>query len=453
VNIEVFVLEALFWLSIYFLVSLLWYFGMAFISRSQVKRSLGAGASEPNGVLPAVTFLIPACNESAIILRSVRALLGLNYPLLKIIVINDGSSDQTFSILKNEFLLSKIDVNPRVQLTPTYPRDLYQSGTEPRLQVLNKPNSGKSDSLNVGLQFVDTEFFVISDADTVWEGDALRWLVGPVVGADGDKIIAVGGVVGLMNSEGNLMSRLQLVEYVRAFYVGRLCWNDFNAVPLISGAAGLYRTEVALQAGGIPLGSETEDLEMTFRLHEYCGRYRPGYRIYFVPQIVCRTWVPLKWSVLIRQRLRWQRGLVQTIFKFFRFSFSFKNFYFSLFVIPYTVLFEILSAPFEWLAVVLILIGRHLHLLTTLDVVLIAVLSLLLGWTGSLLGSWVAWVNPATRKEYHWTTIAGYSIVELCGYRQILSLVRLFAALTAFKRRQISWRSDLPADSTNQTNR
>jgi cellulose synthase/poly-beta-1,6-N-acetylglucosamine synthase-like glycosyltransferase len=414
----------------YFALSTLAMWIQAILSRNEVERlnSL-APAIQKSSHFPEITILVPACNEESVIESSVRALLRLDYPNLKIIVINDGSKDGTLGQLTDVFQLKVTSVSARTRISPLLPRSFFKSSIDPRLMVLEKRNSGKADSINCALQFVESEFFAISDADTEWELSGLRHMVAGISAVQG-TVIAVGGVVGVSNSEVCLLTKLQMSEYQRAFFVGRLCWNSVNAVPMISGAAGLYRTDVAVKIGGIPVGTLTEDLEFTLRLHAFGKKHIEDYRMLFVQRTVCYTHAPELWSVLIEQRARWQRGLVQCM------TYSPKLLTWST---PWIWMFEVFSAPMEWIAFILVLLGSVLGLVSPSDIGMIVLVSLGIGFVNAALAVWVA--RPI--REYQASRLFFRGVLELFGYRQILSWVRFRSMWTAFKVRHPSWRAPL----------
>lgn len=401
---------------------------LAILSRNEVER-LKSMPPVAISHTPGITILVPACNEESVIEATVRALLLLNYPNLKVMIINDGSKDGTLRTLLERFQLKTEFLSARTRISPLLPREIFHSQVDPRLYVLDKPNSGKADSINCALQFVESEFFVISDADTEWTADGIQHLVAGITKSSG-TVIAVGGVVGLANEKSAFLTRLQASEYQRAFFMGRLCWNSSNAVPLISGAAGLYRTDPAVQVGGLPVGSITEDLEFTINLHAFGKRHIPNYRILFIEKTVCFTHAPQTWKVLIEQRARWQRGLIQCMTR------SPKLLTRST---PFVWCLEVLSAPFEWMALFLVLVALAAGVMPLASFGMILVISFMIGMINTILSAWVSY----PLREHSALQLIRSGALELFGYRQILSWVRFRSMWTAFRAQPPSWRAHL----------
>jgi len=275
---------------------------------------------------PPVSVIVPAFNEAATIVDSLRSLLALEYPDFRLVVVNDGSTDRTLEVLVEAFALEPAPID-RVSPLPHAPlRGLYRSPRHANLVVVDKLNSGKADALNAGLGQVTTELFCAVDADSLLEADGLLRVVQPFV-EDPERVIAVGGTVRVANGCGvragrvrnvalpkKLLPMLQTVEYLRAFMMARLAWGRLGCLMIVSGAFGLFRRDVVVELGGYSTKTVGEDLELIIRLHRHLRDRQLGYRIEFVPEPVCWTQVPESLSVLARQRQRWQRGALESFF-------------------------------------------------------------------------------------------------------------------------------------------
>src|SRR5438128_5786561 len=271
--------------------------------------------------LPPITILVPAYNESATIQASVTAILTLEYRNYEVVVVNDGSKDDTMEQLRHAFDLYEI---PRVypETIETKPlRALYRSRSRSRLLVLDKENGGKADSLNAAINASRFPLVIAVDADTLIEPDALLRLTRPFL--PGRQIAAVGGTVRVANNctvkDGRVTDArvspkpipgIQVVEYLRAFLFGRLGWNRLGGSLVISGAFGMFRKEYLLAIGGYHTTSVVEDLDLVVRLHRHLRREKVRYEIPFLPDPVAWTEVPETRLVLGRQRERWHRGLI-----------------------------------------------------------------------------------------------------------------------------------------------
>ena len=276
---------------------------------------------------PPISILAPAFNEEANVEENVRSLLMLDYPLFEVILINDGSSDRTLEVLISRFdlRLSGRSYDRAVACRPI--RAIYESAAYPNLVVIDKTNGGKADALNAGLNLALYPLFCGIDADSILEADALLRLVRPFLEAPGITV-AAGGVIRVANGcdvragrvrQVRLVTRLlplvQIVEYLRAFLFGRMGWAGGNSLLIISGAFGLFERRAALLAGGYTTGTVGEDLELVVKMHRRLREEGRPYRVEFVPDPVCWTEVPESLRVLRRQRTRWHRGLIDTMWR------------------------------------------------------------------------------------------------------------------------------------------
>lgn len=309
---------------------------------------------------PSITVIAPAYNESATIIESVRSLLTLYYPSVEIVVVNDGSSDDTLGILAKEFRLSPMDPIYD-EIIPTSPViGTYVSQDHPELIVLDKENGGKADALNAGLSLASGELVCAIDADTIIEPDALQRMVRPFLLDDG--VLAAGGTIRLANSARIQRGRVivartprraipgfQVVEYLRAFLFGRLGWNALGGNLIISGAFGLFRKESLVAAGGYAHDTVGEDMELVVRLRRHAiERGEPG-KVAFVPDPVAWTEAPESLRVLGRQRDRWHRGLCDTMWSHRKILFNPRFGRMGLIAYPYFVVLELFAPVVELL--------------------------------------------------------------------------------------------------------
>ncbi|MFB6227788.1 MAG: glycosyltransferase family 2 protein [Halobacteriales archaeon] len=274
---------------------------------------------------PGVAVLVPAYNEEATIVESLNALLSLNYPDAEIVVVNDGSTDATLPTLKEEFDLAPVDAEIPYDIPSEPTRGVYRSETHEDILVVDKENGGKSDALNAGLWATDKELFCAVDSDTIIERNALLEIVRPFL-KDPERTVASGGTIRVANDctveDGEVtevalpktgLPGLQAMEYLRAFYSGRLGLARLNGLILISGAFGVFRTDYVREIGGYRHDTITEDFDVVIRLHRYLMDEDEEYRVDFVPEPVAWTEVPESWRVLGRQRRRWYRGMLETV--------------------------------------------------------------------------------------------------------------------------------------------
>lgn len=387
-------------------------------------------------VAPPVTLLVPAHNEEATIVESTHALLGLRYPSLEVRVINDGSTDDTLQELIRSFSLRRADVVYHPVLATKPVRGVYVSSLEPRLLVIDKEAGGKSDALNAGINLVRTPWICSVDADSILEEDALRWAMRPVI--EDNTVVASCGIVRIANGcwvGGGRVLRVglprgrltvfQVVEYLRGFLGARLGWSWMNALLIISGAFGIFRTDVLRAIGGYSPHTVGEDMEIVVRIHCLFRERKQPYRVVFVPDPVCWTQVPTQAGPLRRQRRRWQRGLAEVLALhrdlFFRPSMGTLGFL----ALPYFALE--LSAPLvEILGYVLMPLAWGLGLLPSEYFQTYLVLAFLLG---ILFSVWAVVIEEFTYRRYvEWRALLRlllFALVEHVGYHQLLLWWRL----------------------------
>jgi cellulose synthase/poly-beta-1,6-N-acetylglucosamine synthase-like glycosyltransferase len=272
-----------------------------------------------------ISIIIAAYNEEAVIVASIRSLLQLDYPEFEIVVVNDGSKDGTLEVLKQEFSLVAFPEAFRVRIPHQQIRTVYQSLTCPELRVIDKQNGGsKADAINAGINGSRYPLICPLDADTIMQSDSLKLLAQPFL--EDSRTIAVGGNVRIANgcqvSRGfltristsqNYLALFQTLEYLRAFLFSRVGWSALDALPLISGAFGLFRKESVITVGGYLRNSLGEDMELILRLHRHYRLAGIPYRIGFVADPACWTEAPESLRVLKNQRVRWQRGLLESL--------------------------------------------------------------------------------------------------------------------------------------------
>ncbi|MDQ6929243.1 MAG: glycosyltransferase family 2 protein [Candidatus Eremiobacteraeota bacterium] len=271
-----------------------------------------------------VTAIVPAYNEVESVLDTVKSLLGQRYSEHEVVVVNDGSTDETLAILTKEFELEGFPEAYRVRLETQSIRGIYQSRTHPNLRVIDKENGGKADALNAGINGARYPLVFACDGDSYYSPDALQCLVEPLV--KDPEVVVSSGAIGVSNDcifeNGKIIKRrlsarwivrFQVLEYLRAFLSSRLGWAPLNALCIVSGACGLYYKEVLVNVGGFRTGTIWEDMEMTMRVHHFMRGAGTPYRIAFTPFVVCWTRVPDTLGALWNQRVTWQRHVGECI--------------------------------------------------------------------------------------------------------------------------------------------
>jgi cellulose synthase/poly-beta-1,6-N-acetylglucosamine synthase-like glycosyltransferase len=314
-----------------------------------------------SALTPPVSVLVPAYNERVGIVDAVHAMTSLRYPEFEVVVIDDGSTDGTVQALQEEFDLVEVprvvpaDVPTRGQVESVY---VSRRGAR-NLVVVRKENGGKSDALNTGINIARNPLVCMVDADSVLDPDALLHVTKPFAD-DPARVVASGGVVRAANGcvvrAGRIVEvrmprrwlpRIQVVEYLRAFLIGRSGWSRAGALMIISGAFGLFRRDLLLQLGGMAHDCIGEDAELVVRLHRHLAEQQRERRIVFVAEPVAWTEVPETRAVLRRQRQRWARGIVEILLRHRRMILNPRYGAVGLLALPWFVLFEVLAGPVE----------------------------------------------------------------------------------------------------------
>ncbi|MBM3602096.1 MAG: glycosyltransferase family 2 protein [Alphaproteobacteria bacterium] len=329
------------------------------------KRStrLWAGVSE---VAPPISLLVPAFNEEATIVENIHSMLALQYPSFEVVVINDGSRDQTLEVVIAAFDLKPIDRSYERSAEHKAIRGLYGSPRYPNLVVVDKENGGKSDALNAGINLSRSPYFCAIDADSLLEPDALLRAVRPFVD-DPERMIAVGGTIRIVNGSTvragkvvevglprHILPLFQTVEYLRAYLMARLALSRLGILILISGAFGIFRRSAAVAVGGYSHGTVGEDLELVLKMHRHHREHGIPYRISYLPEPVCWTEAPQSTRVLARQRIRWQRGALETFFKHKTMLFNPRYGRLGMVGLPLMMIEDVMGPPIEILGYLLI---------------------------------------------------------------------------------------------------
>lgn len=327
---------------------------------------------------PFMTLIAPAYNEGKTIQENVQSLLSLNYNNYEVIVVNDGSKDDSLSILIDAFKLVKAELKYETPIQTKEIKAIYKSQNPAfkKLTVVDKVNGGKADALNVGINISSFPFIVCIDVDCVLLKDALLLLAKPHLENTGKRVIAVGGVVRIANSceikSGHLVEikapekflpRIQVIEYLRAFLLGRMAWSKLDGLLIISGAFGMFDKEIAIKAGGYNHNTVGEDMELIVRMRRYMIEQKQQYQVAYIPNPLCWTEAPESFSILRKQRSRWTRGTMETLWIHRKMFLNPKYKILGLLSFPYWVVFEYLSPIIESLGLLITLLLVFLNLL------------------------------------------------------------------------------------------
>lgn len=274
-----------------------------------------------------MSILIPCYNEASILSTTIQGMRQLHYQHYELIFINDGSSDETMKSLIRELQLSPRKVNVPAQALDFMPiRQIYRSDKYKNVLVIDKENGGKADSLNAGITYATKDIIITLDADSVLDTKALSVLNQAFADS---SVIAAGGNVHVLQGRNQTLNgfvpslrkkkpivRLQILEYLRGFYILKASLAKSNALSIISGAFGAFKKNVLLEVGGYRQ-TVGEDIDITLKVQQYSMNHK-GTQVLFVPEAVCFTEVPESWRDLFNQRVRWQKAFMDCFILYFR---------------------------------------------------------------------------------------------------------------------------------------
>jgi cellulose synthase/poly-beta-1,6-N-acetylglucosamine synthase-like glycosyltransferase len=425
---------------------------------------------QQSAFLPSITLLVPAYNEEVTIVESLRSLLRLEYPQFEIVIVNDGSKDDTVGVLERAFgfVRSEIDFHP--SLPSAYVRGRYEAPVPEfsmarRLVLIDKENGGKADALNAAINAAKGDFVCSMDADSLLVPDALMQLIIPIL-EDVNSTVAVGGQVVPSNGcevrNGKLLrtgvpktwiARFQLVEYIRSFTQGRTALSRYNSVLILSGVCAIFQRDLLMRIGGFLTprmtnrvgieycGEESEtvceDMEVVLRMHRYLIDTGVKGRVIFFPMPIAWTEVPEVYVSLGKQRGRWYRGLWECITYHRAVLFNPRYKQLGLFALPYQFLFEAMApllegigymiVPITWAVGILDTYFLFLFLIVAIGFnILISSLSVAVGlWSEGRAqkGYYAASLLPFTVKDVAW--LVWYGILSNFGYRQYIVYYQL----------------------------
>lgn len=432
------------------------------LRRYMEERSLESLPHGYTGFEPQISLLVPAYNEEATIVSSIRSLLQLSYSEYEIIAINDGSKDKTLEVLIKEFALMPFPEAYDRQLATKAICNIYHSTTHPNLRVIDKINGGKADSLNAGINISRYPLFCCLDADSILQRDSLRLVVQPFL--DDPLTVACSGTVRIANGcevkngylkavglPTSFLALFQIVEYLRAFLFGRLGWSPMNALLIISGAFGMFHKDTVVTVGGYHPDTIGEDMELVVRLHRHLRLQGKPYRITFVPDPVCWTEAPEDLRTLKNQRIRWQRGLCESLTKNKDLLFHPKGGVVGWLAFPFMALFEWLGPVIEVVGYVLVVAGLVMGFVSVemwLTFLLVAIsLGILLSVSAILLEEMSFHAYP---KPRHVLLLVLAAIAENFGYRQLNAVWRLIGLVKWLRGGKAQW-GDMSRKASWQT--
>ncbi len=385
---------------------------------------------------PPVSIVIPAYNEVVGIVDSVRSMSLVKYPRFEIVVVNDGSSDGTLETLIEAFHLERVNIPYRPDIPTAVVRGIYRGRGAVDITVIDKENGGRADALNAGINAGRFPYVLCTDADVILDGDCLMRAMARVV-EDRERTVVVGGNIRPLNGSilnlGHLIQatvpkrmipRMQVLEYIRTFLATRPAWSAMNALPLVSGAFGIWKRSVVIEVGGFSAGHMGEDMDLTMRIHRHHLDREIPYRIVYEPSAVIWTEVPETVKVLRRQRIRWHRGLMRAIRDFAPMTFNPR--YGKVGMVTWAAMFL-----FEFLAPIIELAGW--------------VIIPLAWWLGALDTGWLLWMVLIALGMGLMNSLVALLLDESYGYYNspkdtgrllVMALVENFG----FRQMTVAWR-------------
>ena len=327
---------------------------------------------------PSITIIAPAYNEGLTIVENIRSLLSLQYVNYEVMVVNDGSKDDTLEKMIAAYDLVKIDkkIDPNWQSKPI--RGIYKSKqlSFSKLTVIDKENGGKSDALNTGMHLSENQYVGCIDVDCLLMPESLLHVVKSFYQRSQKRVIAVGGVIRVANSckiaggmleeirlPKNWLAKFQLLEYTRSFLLGRMAWGRIDSLLIISGAFGFFDREIALAVGGYDTKTVGEDMEIVFKMRRYMHDRDEPYTIEYIPDPLCWTEVPESLKILVNQRDRWSRGNLETLQKHKDMFFNPKYGKLGMISYPYWFFYEWLAPILEFFGFFSIILFYYLGIL------------------------------------------------------------------------------------------
>ena len=408
---------------------------------------------------PPVTIIVPAYNEAATIASSVSALMQLEYPEYEIIVINDGSTDNTLDVLIDKFSLHPFPEVYHIKIETQPVTTIYRSTKFSNIRVIDKTNGGKADSINTGINASYYPLFCCVDADSVLERNSLKKVVRPFI--EDPDTVASGGVVRILNGcsvkdgfiskvglSKNILALFQVVEYLRAFMFGRLGWTPLNALLIISGAFGVFRKETVISVGGYKTDCIGEDMELVVRLHRTLIEKGRPYKIHFVPDPVCWTEAPESLAVLRNQRVRWQIGLAESLMANKSLLFNRKGGAVSWLAFPFFLVFECFGPILEVFGFLIIAYSFYSGLIPNEFFLIFMMLAVGLGMLISVISLSLEEVSfRSSNNAAELLLLFTVAIIENLGYRQLNAYWRVIGMIKWLSKAENKW-----GDMTREAN-
>lgn len=398
-----------------------------------------------------VTVIVPAHNEEVTVEDTVRSLLALEYRLYEIIVVDDGSTDSTSSVLIDAFIMRAVD-RPVQYRIPCQPVEAiyYTGGHKVPITLVRKKNGGKADSLNMGINLSRYPYFICMDADSMLQSDALENIVRPIL--ENDSVVACGGLVRVANGvklengkvkeyhmPKNPVVCMQALEYDRSFLASRILLDQFNGNLIISGAFGLFKKDMVIAVGGYDASTMGEDMELVVKLHVFCRSNRIPYQVKYAPDAICWSQAPESVRDLMKQRRRWHLGLFQTMWKHRQLFLNPKFGIVSFISYLYFLLYELFSPYIELFGLFTVLLAFLVNLINVPFMILFFLIYAVFGMVLSLT-AFLARLHTLSLKLSLGDFLKAVllCLLEVVGMRFLLAWVRM-TALIGYRKKKQNW--------------
>ena len=405
---------------------------------------------------PGISVIAPAFNEGLTIISNVRSLLTFDYPNYEVIIINDGSTDDTLEKVVKEFSLVKVDFAYDVKLSAKPVRGVYKSTDEAyaKLVIVDKENGkSKADATNVGINVSSFPYFLCTDVDCILHTQTLQMLIRPMMEEEHKRVIATGATLRMANScevdEGvllnikaprPLLARFQELEYIRSFVLGKMGWSYINAVPNVSGGLGMFDKEIAVKSGGYDATSFGEDMELRMRMSRYVYDNNIPSSVRYIPTTLCWTEGPTSVKIFMRQRTRWARGLLQLMLAHKKMLFNPRYGRVGMIVFPYNFFFELLAPVIEFLGIIYYLFLIYFGMVNWPY----AIILLIFVYTYSVMISSIAVLWDQLTFQYYKTwkdaaRVASMVFIEMLIYHPLIVIFALRGYYFQLTNRTHSW--------------
>jgi cellulose synthase/poly-beta-1,6-N-acetylglucosamine synthase-like glycosyltransferase len=341
--------------------------------------------------------------------------------------------------LIESFHLERVRIPYRPDLETTRIRGLYRGPSGVDMTVIDKENGGRADALNAGINASRYPYVLCTDADVILDADCLIRAMQRVV-EDRDRTIAVGGNVRPLNGSRvdlghlirasvpkRLIPRMQVLEYLRSFLSSRPAWSRMNALPIVSGAFGIWKKSALLAVGGFRRGHMGEDMDLTMRLHRHYLKKDVPYRIVYEPSAVIWTEVPDSLRVLRRQRIRWHRGLMRAIRDFKPMTFNPRYGRVGMVTWAGMFLFEYVAPIVEFAGWIVVPTAFFLGALNTVTLLWLLVVAYGMGLMNSLIALLLDEYYGYFNSPSDTSRLIVLALIENLGLRQLTLLWRIRA--------------------------